>query len=159
MRKYFAPADLGIAGSFGLLVLRLVIGLGMALHGSQKIGHAMSWMGPDSWAPPFLQVISVIAEFGGGLGIFFGLLTPLSALGVALNMTVAMFAVHFPNGDVFVAGPGMQGGSFELPMIYFATAVCIMLIGPGLYSLDALLFKKKTIMPTVIPQKPKVGVP
>jgi len=31
-------------GSVGLLIVRLVFGLGMVLHGSQKIGAPLTWM-------------------------------------------------------------------------------------------------------------------
>jgi putative oxidoreductase len=76
------------------------------------------------------------AEVFGGLGLIVGLLTPLAALGVAIDMIVALATVHIPHGDPFVAKPG--GHSAELASLYLSIAVLILAHGPGLFSLDAL---------------------
>jgi putative oxidoreductase len=145
MKRIFSPSDPGSAGSLGLLVLRLVLGLALAMHGYQKLDHAFSWMGPDAWAPGFLQALSVLAEFGGGIALLLGFLTPLAALLVVANMLVALFAVHIPHGDMLVAVRGSGHGSFDLAALYAAGACCLMLVGPGLYSLDAIIFKRKFV--------------
>ena len=88
-------------GAAGLLIVRLVFGLGIMLHGLQKIqsdGGPLGWMGPQAPVPGFLQGLSTVAEFSGGLGIILGLLTPLVALGLTCNMLVALFMVHVPKG-------------------------------------------------------------
>ena len=83
-------------GAAGLLIVRLVFGLGIMLHGWQKIqspGGPFGWMNamPDAHVPAFFQGLATLAEFGGGLGIILGLLTPLAALGLICNMLVALF--------------------------------------------------------------------
>jgi putative oxidoreductase len=126
-------------GAAGLLIVRLVFGLGIMLHGWQKIqspGGPMGWMGPQSPVPGFLQGLSTAAEFSGGLGIILGLLTPLAALGLTCNMLVALCMVHLPKGDPFVGGMGK--GSFESAAGYLAVALLLLLAGPGVWSLDAL---------------------
>ena len=45
------PAFLGGPGAVGNLVLRLVAGTAMRLHGWPKIQQATSWMGPDARVP------------------------------------------------------------------------------------------------------------
>ena len=127
-------------GAAGLLIVRLVFGLGIMLHGWQKIqspGGPFGWMGPQAPVPGFLQGVSTLAEFGGGLGIILGLLTPLVALGLTCNMLVALFMVHLPHGDPFVAAPGK--GSLEPAAHYLAVALLLLFTGPGTWSLDALL--------------------
>ena len=89
----------------GLLIVRLVFGMGIMLHGWQKVqsaGGPFGWMGPDAHVPAFFQGLATLAEFGGGMGIILGLLTPLVALELICNMLVALFLVHFPHGDPFV---------------------------------------------------------
>ena len=115
-------------------------------------------MGPDSWAPPFLQFLAAFAECFGGLALVVGLLTPLAALGIGATMGVATFVVHMAGGDPFVrlrggeeAEPliglpmalvlqGGQGGSYELAAMFLVTAIVLFLTGPGTLSLDARLF-------------------
>ncbi len=133
-------------GAAGLLIVRLVFGLGIMLHGWQKIqsdGGPFGWMGPKAPVPGFLQGLSTLAEFGGGLGIILGLLTPLVALGLTCNMLVALFMVHVPKGDVFVGK-----ASFEPAADYLAVALLLLLTGPGAWSLDALwvpaIFRRDT---------------
>jgi putative oxidoreductase len=143
MQKLFTDFILP-PGAAGILILRVITGLAFMLHGFGKIQQPFSWMGPDSWAPPILQAIAAVAEFGGGLALILGLFTPLACFGLVCVMTTAILSVHLPKGHTFVSSPG-SGGSFELPLIYFAIALALMMIGPGVYSLDALLFKRKAV--------------
>ncbi|HEY0733329.1 MAG TPA: DoxX family protein [Herpetosiphonaceae bacterium] len=122
-------------GSVGLLVLRLVVGGAFVLHGLPKIQQPFNWMG-DAF-PGFLQALAAIAEFGGGLALILGLLTPIAMLGLICTMVVAVFT-HVTRGDPWVG----QGGSFELPALYLIIALTIALLGPGRFSLDALLLNK-----------------
>jgi putative oxidoreductase len=129
--------------AIGLLIVRLVFGCGIMLHGWYKIqspGGPFHWMGADAPVPAFLQGVSVLAEFGGGLAVLVGLLTPLAALGIVCNMIVAIGMVHLPQGDPFVArGPG---SSFEPGAGYLAVALLLLLAGPGSISLDAWLWPR-----------------
>lgn len=145
MRRIFSPSDVGRPGSLGLLLMRIVLGIGLAMHGYHKMGNAFNWMGADAWAPGFLQAISVFAEFGGGIAILLGLLTPLAALGVVIDMLVAIFSYHIPHGDLLVAPQGSGIGSYDLAALYGAAAFSLMMLGPGLFSLDAIFFKRKQV--------------
>ncbi len=137
MNRLF-PAHLSTPAATGLLILRLVAGLALMMHGLPKIQNAFGWMGPDSWAPGFLQALAALAEFGGGLALMLGLLTPIAAFGILCVMLTAVFGVHVPKGDPFVG----KGGSYELAAIYAAIATMLMFTGPGKFSLDAKLFRK-----------------
>ena len=138
MRHMFYCDTTGWLGSVGLLGLRLVMGTAFILHGWPKIQNPMGWMGPEATVPAFFQTLAAVAEFGGGMALIVGLLTRLALLGIATNMIVALGMVHLPHSDPFVGKPG--GRSYELAAVYLACAVLFLLLGPGRYSLDALLF-------------------
>jgi putative oxidoreductase len=131
-------------GAWGLLVVRLVLGLGLTIHGWSKIqspGGALGWMGPDAPIPGFLQGLATLAEFGGGLALIAGLLTPLASLGIAITMLVAIYTVGVKGGNPFIndAGP-----SYETAAAYLAVALLMIFTGPGALSLDYALWGKKS---------------
>ena len=142
MRHFFYCDTVGNIGSVGLLLLRLVMGVAFVFHGWPKIQNPMGWMGPEASVPAILQGLAALAEFGGGLALVVGLLTRLASLGIMSNMIVALGMVHLPHGDPFVSKTG--GRSYELAAIYLACAILFLILGPGRFSLDALLFRKPT---------------
>ncbi len=128
--------------SSALLVLRLVIGLTLVGHGSQKL---FGWFGGSGWQgwvglnarmklrPAVLWAfLGSISEFGGGLLLALGFLNPLGSLGIIAAMAMAM-RTHRSKG--FWA----QRGGFEYPSVLLAVALAIALSGPGAYSADAVL--------------------
>jgi putative oxidoreductase len=138
MNKIFGEF-VGGRAAWGLLALRLVFGGALVLHGLQKIGNPTGWMGPDAPVPGALQFLAFLSEFGGGLALLFGLLTPLAALGVAATMLVATVMAH--GAHPWVGAPGAP--SKEGALSYLAFAIAMLLSGPGRLSLDALLFGRK----------------
>jgi putative oxidoreductase len=123
--------------SIALLLLRLVVGSAFVLHGLPKIQKPFNWMG-DAF-PGFLQALAALSEFGGGLALILGLFTPVAVFGLMCTMIVAVF-FHVMRGDPWVG----QGASFELAALYFMIALFFGLLGPGRFSLDALLFGKNS---------------
>ena len=127
----------------GLLLLRLVLGLLMAAHGSQKLfgwfgGHglaAVSGMFESMGFRPgrLLATAAALSEFGGGLLIALGFLGPVGPAVVLAVMIVAAISVHWRNG-LFVMSNGI-----EVPLLYAAGVTALALTGPGAYSLDAAL--------------------
>src|SRR5581483_12399656 len=127
----------------GLLIVRLVVGVTMAAHGAQKLFGWFGGYGPDGTGQ-FMEtlgfrpgrrhaVLAGLAEFGGGLLLALGLLTPLGAAIVASVMLVATVTVH-AKGGFFAAS-----GGYEYNLVLAAAAVSLAFTGPGAISVDALL--------------------
>jgi putative oxidoreductase len=129
------PETPGPRASTGILILRLVAGFAFIQHGWGKIQHPFGWMGPESAWPGWLQFLAAISEFGGGIAWILGLLMPLASFGILCTMAVAV-GVHLSNGASFVGGER----PYELAAVFFTTALLFLFAGPGLYSLDALIF-------------------
>ena len=131
---------IGGRAAFGLLVLRVVAGAGLMMHGYPKIQKPFGWMGDGPGAAPgFLQALAALAEFGGGAALILGLLTPLACLGVICTMGFAILVAH--KGDPWIK-PGAKA-TFELASLYLLIATTLLITGPGTLSLDANLFGRR----------------
>lgn len=129
------PEPIRGRAAVGLLLLRLYAGLALMQHGKGKIANPFHWMdGAPSHPPGFLQALAALSEFGGGLALVLGLLTPVACFGIACTMAFAAY-MHISRGDPFVG----RGASFEPALGYLVTAVLLALAGPGAYSLDAVI--------------------
>ncbi len=128
---------------FGLLLLRLVVGLLFFGHGAQKV---FGWFGGKGMAGQRTMMerlglqplglwawISGLGELLGGLGLAAGLLTPLAATLIIGAMLVAIIKVHWPNG-LWNTNRGI-----EFPLTLATVAFVIGLTGPGIYSFDYAL--------------------
>lgn len=136
MKRPYSPFIAG-PGGIGLLFFRLITGAALIQHGWPKIQHPFTWMGSQAFAGPVLQALSAVAEFGGGLCLILGFLTPLACLGVMCNMIIALSMVHWVKADPWVAAG--HGPSFELALQYLASSSLLLTIGPGAYSLDRIM--------------------
>lgn len=135
-RWLFNPGSHTGPASFGLLVLRLGVGLAMALgHGWGKL---QSWSELSKTFPDPLGIGStwslagaLLGELVGPLLIALGLGTRLAAIPAAFTMGVALFAVH-------AADPFAKQ---EKALLFLLAFVAILFTGAGRYSLDAKLGK------------------
>jgi putative oxidoreductase len=126
--------------SYGLLLLRIVLGLTMFAHGAQKLfgwfgGHGIRGTGGffgnfGFRAPVLIAFAAGLAEFGGGLSLAFGFLTPLGALAVTVVMLNAVYLVHWSKG--FFNG----NGGYEFNLLIASAVVAIAATGPGRFAID-----------------------
>ena len=128
--------------SIGLLVLRIVVGLAIAAHGSQKLfgwfgGHGLAGTGGFfemlGFKPGRLFAFAAGAtEALSGLLIAVGFLGPIGPALMLSVMIVAALTVHWKNG-YFATSNGI-----ELPVMFSVAAVALAFTGFGQFSLDAL---------------------
>jgi len=136
----------------GPVIVRLALGAIFIAHGAQKV---LGWWGGlgfsgtiDAFAkqgmPPAFTILVMIGEFFGGLGVFFGALTRIAALGPAIVMAGAIATVHWKNG-FFVNWfnvPG-RGHGIECNLAYLAMALSLVFTGAGPLSLDSLRGRRR----------------
>jgi putative oxidoreductase len=124
---------------WGIMLLRVVVGIVFLAHGSQKlftmgfagVGRYLAGVGVP--APMPAAVVVTLVEFLGGAALVLGLATRPAALLLAFDMLVAILTVHLPNG--FFAPRGV-----EFPLSLLAANVGLVLTGAGAASLDAVLW-------------------
>src|SRR6202049_3245850 len=129
--------------ALGLLILRLGIGLILAAHGAQKLFGVWGGPGMAGWTQSVQRLrirpaqpwawVAALSEFGGGVMLGLGLLSPLGSLAIIGAMLVAVATVHLANGF----WNGKRGYEFNLSLIVGAAAIAFT--GPGTYSLDNAL--------------------
>jgi len=129
--------------AIGLLILRLGIGLIIAAHGAQKLFGVWGGPGMAKWTQSVQRLrirpaqpwawVAALSEFGGGLILALGLLSPLGSLALIGAMLVAIATVHLPKGF------WVTKGGFEFNLSLIAGAAALAFTGPGSYSLDGAL--------------------
>jgi putative oxidoreductase len=122
------------------LIIRIIVGLGLAAHGSQKLfgwfgGHGLSGTGQFfsgiGYRPGHLFALGAgLAEFGGGMLTFLGLAGALGPALIVMVMVTAALVVHLGKGFF------SDKGGPELPLLYIAGALAVAFAGAGAYSLD-----------------------
>ena len=141
---------LGTDGDWVITIARIVLGVVFFAHGAQK---ALGWFGGPGMQstvrvfrehlriPTPLAVLAVAAEFLGGLGLIVGLLSRVSALGIAVVMSVALVAVHRKFGFFMNWYGDQQGHGIEYHVLVLALALAVMIKGGGAFSLDQVLYQ------------------
>ncbi|MCC2546971.1 DoxX family protein [Hymenobacter sp. BT175] len=118
-------------------LLRIVVGLLFAMHGSQKI------LGFPGDKPPVELAsqmgLAGIIELVGGLLIAVGLLTRISAFLCSGLMAVAYFMAHAGDGPLPILNHG------ELAVIYCFVFLYIAGRGPGPWSIDSMIGRNRTV--------------
>ena len=117
-------------------IARLIIGLMFACHGGQKVlgfppgGHG----GAEG-----LMLIGGIIELVCGFLIAFGLLTRIAAFFAAGEMAVGYFMMHAKMGFFPIVNKG------ELAVAYCWFFLFVLFYGPGRWSIDAMMCKRKGV--------------
>ena len=116
-------------------VFRILAGFLFFQHGAQKL---FGWFGGKAVADlTSLMGLAGIVEVAAGILFILGLFTRYAAVVVAIQMLVAYFMAHFPNGWSPIENKG------ELALLYFAIALVLLSHGSRAGSLERAIFKKE----------------
>jgi len=119
VRRLFSTFARGSPG-VGLLVMRLVAGTGLVVHGVLRL----------STGPSIESGILTVLAVAGGILLLIGLWTPVAgALVAVLGVWCAIFQPRNPWADILLGTLG----------------VALTLLGPGAWSVDARLYGWKRI--------------
>ncbi|GAB3715593.1 DoxX family protein [Nocardiopsis oceani] len=124
-----------------LLVLRVVVGATMILHGLNhwlgggRIEGTAGWFESLGLRPGRVQAwASVVTEIGAGAALVLGLFTPLASAVIISVMLVAGITAHKGNG-FFVFKDG-----YEYVLVLGVVAAVLAVTGPGALALDGALW-------------------
>ncbi len=134
----------------GKFALRLTLAVVMWPHGAQKV---LGWFGGGGfsatystfvdkmgiWGP--LALAAILTEFLAPVFVLAGLLTRVAALFLMIVMSVAM-TYNWHNGFFMNWYGNQKGEGIEYQLLYIGTALAVVLMGAGRFSLDHRLLKK-----------------
>ena len=124
--------------STGLLLLRIAVGVMMIHHGQEKLADPQQFA--DTYVASLHLPFTLFFAYAAGLSeligswlLIFGVFAPLGALAITGTMAVAAYQHILTGGfNIYV---------LELVALYLGGSIALLLTGPGLFSLDALLIR------------------
>jgi putative oxidoreductase len=126
-----------------ILIVRLILGLGVAAHGAQKLfgrfgGYGLAgtggWFETIGFRPGWVfALFAGLGETVGGILTVLGLGGALGPVIIVIVMLVAIGSVHYDKGFF------TSSGGWELPALNIAASLAVAFGGNGIYSVDNAL--------------------
>lgn len=136
MNRFFSP--LPLLGDRGIAIVRIIFGLLLVYHGLEVFDPALM-NGYAEWdlfkgpAAKLMVYAGKSSELVAGIFLLLGLFTrPSSILVIATFMYITFFI-----------GKGKFWYEDQHPFMFVLLGLLFLFSGPGAWSLDALIFKKK----------------
>jgi len=124
-----------------LTALRATVGVIFTVHGAMKLldipGTVQGFTHLGIPYPQYAVYLAIAGELLGGLGIFFGLLTRVAALGALCTMAVAIGYAHLGHGLL------AKNGGWEYPLVLGLVALYLVTTGAGPFSMDAVFRRRR----------------
>lgn len=130
--------SLNVLQPFGLLALRIALGVIFFAYGYPKLAHlggGMQGFFVQHGLPGYFVYVSGVLEVFGGVLLMLGLFTRPAALLLAVEMSVAIWKVHSSKGYLAVH-------EYEFPLALAAACFALATVGAGSLSLDQPLFER-----------------
>lgn len=130
---------------WGALIARVFLGVVILPHGLQKLLGMFGGYGfsatveyfSSTGIPSLIGVLIVLAESFGALFLILGILSRISAAGIALIMIGAILMVHLQFG-FFMNWFGTQSGEgFEYHLLALGLSLVVLIKGGGKWALDS----------------------
>ena len=120
-----------IYSDWGILALRVILGVILMAHGWPKIknirGTAL-WLGPIGFRPAmFWAAVVSLLEFVGGALLIVGFFTQVVSALVALQFLVIIFKINAKKGLV---------GGYEFDLLISVAALALLTLSGGAISID-----------------------
>ena len=120
----------------GKLILRLMLGGMMLLHGIHKLANGTSYIEgllKNEGLPEYLAYGVYVGEVLAPLLLILGWKSKVWASVIFVNMLIAIYLAKL--SEVFSLG-SHGAWSVEVPMFYLFSALAIILLGGGKYSIE-----------------------
>jgi putative oxidoreductase len=140
MNRLLTPTPARVDGA--LLILRVVTGIIMLMHGWQKVfqygfaGVSQGFAGMGIPMPGIMGPFIALLELIGGIALIVGVLTPVFAALLAADMVGAILFVHLSKGFFLPEG-------YEFAFALLGACLALALAGAGAYSVDAALARRR----------------
>ena len=132
------PQIVGRTTGPAFAIMRIMVGLMFALHGTQKILGYPPMQGGPKGGLPMIAVVAGWIELVCGVLIVIGLFGGLAAFIASGEMAVAFFIGHaMPSHDIV---PLSNKG--ELAVVYCFVWLYVAAHGSGIWSVDSMLRKR-----------------
>lgn len=137
MKFIFSTSSSDRLNDLWLLIFRVILSVFLLTHGLPKLAILIEGNGGDFSDPlgignNFSLVLAVLGEVVGPFLIIPGIITRLASIPALTTMAVAAFMVH--GNDPF--------NIREMALLYLVGFLAILILGPGRYSVDQLIYKK-----------------
>lgn len=133
MLELLAPYTVYLA-----LLLRVVVGATMAMHGYPKLKspqQTVQWT-KGLGVPVVATYLAIILEFFGGIALVIGFLVPVVAFFLALEMIGNALLKKVKMKAHYLQ---MAEHAYEIDITYLLLAITLLVLGAGAFSLDAFL--------------------
>jgi putative oxidoreductase len=135
--------------------VRLAVGYGFMAHGYAKLSR-----GPETFAavlhtfgvpdPLLAAWAATLTELVGGAAVMAGVMIPWASIPMAVVLLTALVTVHLPYGffsvkfaEVTETGIKFGPVGYEILLLYLAGLVALVLGGPGAWSLERWLERRR----------------
>lgn len=144
---YIPGLNVKLTAPYGLAILRVVLGIAMLVHGWSKLSGGVDNVAgffddPLGIPLPGLMawVVTIVELVGGGL-LIIGFLTQIAGILLALDMLGAIIFAYLGAGRPFIDNGAI---TWEKEAVFGAAALCLVLAGPGAWSVDDVVIDTRT---------------